>query len=127
MLTGSSVIMLPLVLMTGAFNASQPSAANIGAIIGLATVSTVLAYLLYFRILSSAGATNVLLVTFLIPVSALLLGVGVLGEVIHILEYAGMGCIFIGLIVIDGRVLSWIKGKYTFRSRTNCSLTKKPV
>jgi drug/metabolite transporter (DMT)-like permease len=127
MLTCSSVIMLPLVLMTGAFSASQPSAANIGAIFGLATVSTVLAYLLYFRILSSAGATNVLLVTFLIPVSALLLGVGVLGEVIHILEYAGMGCIFIGLIVIDGRVLSWIKGKFNFRSRTDYNLNKKPV
>jgi drug/metabolite transporter (DMT)-like permease len=108
MLTCSSVIMLPLVLMTGAFNASRPSAANIGAIFGLATVSTVLAYLLYFRILSSAGATNVLLVTFLIPVSALLLGVGVLGEVIHVMEYAGMGCIFLGLIVIDGRVINEI-------------------
>jgi drug/metabolite transporter (DMT)-like permease len=127
MLTCSSLIMLPLVLMTGAFSASQPSAANISAIIGLATVSTVLAYLLYFRILSSAGVTNVLLVTFLIPASALLLGVGVLGEVIHILEYTGMGCIFIGLIVIDGRVLSWIKGRFNFRSRTDYNLNKKPV
>ena len=67
-----------------------------------------MAYLLYFRILAAAGATNVLLVTFLIPVSALLLGIGVLGEVIHVLEYAGMGGIFLGLIVIDGRVLRWL-------------------
>ncbi len=118
MLACSSIIMLPLVLLTGAFNSSQPSISNLAAILGLATISTVLAYLLYFRILSSAGATNVLLVTFLIPVSALLLGVGVLGEVIHILEYAGMGCIFIGLIVIDGRVLGWLKERYNFRSET---------
>ena len=124
MLTCSSFIMLPLVLITGAFNSSQPSAANITAIFGLATVSTVLAYLLYFRILSSAGATNVLLVTFLIPVSALLLGVGVLDEVIHVMEYAGMGCIFIGLIVIDGRVLGWINKRYNFRSETGYDFNK---
>jgi drug/metabolite transporter (DMT)-like permease len=109
MLAGSSVIMLPLVLMTGTLGWSQPSAAAIAAILGLATVSTALAYLLFFRILASAGATNALLVTFLIPVSALLLGVGVLGEVINILEYAGMGCIFLGLMVIDGRVLEMLK------------------
>ena len=98
--------MHPLVLATGALGLSQPSVAAIAAICGLATVSTALAYLLYFRVLASSGATNVLLVTFLIPVSALLLGAGVLGEVIHILEYAGMGCIFLGLMVIDGRVLN---------------------
>jgi drug/metabolite transporter (DMT)-like permease len=109
MLAGSSVIMLPLVLMTSPLDWSQPSARAIAAILGLATVSTALAYLLYFRILASAGATNALLVTFLIPVSALLLGVGVLGEVINILEYAGMGCIFLGLMVIDGRVLEMLK------------------
>ena len=127
MLTCSSIIMLPLVLLTGSFSSSQPSAANVAAIFGLATFSTVLAYLLYFRILASAGATNVLLVTFLIPVSALLLGVGVLGEVIHILEYAGIGCIFTGLIVIDGRALSWIKGKLTIRSKTGYNYNKKLV
>ena len=117
MLACSSIIMLPLVLMTGAFSSSQPTAANLAAIFGLATVSTVLAYLLYFRILSSAGATNVLLVTFLIPVSALLLGVGVLGEVIHAMEYTGMGCIFTGLIVIDGRVLDKIQSFLDRRQR----------
>jgi drug/metabolite transporter (DMT)-like permease len=112
--------MLPLVLMTGALGLSRPNAAAVAALCGLATVSTAVAYLLYFRILASAGATNVLLVTFLIPVSALLLGVGVLGEVIHMLEYAGMGCIFLGLMVIDGRVLNGIKmragGKQKIRS-----------
>ena len=71
-----------------------------------------MAYLLYFRILAAAGATNVLLVTFLIPISALLLAVGVLGEVINLLEYIGMGCIFSGLVVIDGRALKWIKNRF---------------
>ncbi len=57
----------------------------------------------------TAPIITVLLVTFLIPVRALLLGVGVLGEVITIMEYAGMGCIFLGLMVIDGRVLEMLK------------------
>lgn len=59
--------------------------------------------------LAAVGATNVLLVTFLIPVSALLLGVGVLCEVIKVVEFAGMGCIFLGLIIIDGRVPGWLR------------------
>ena len=45
-------------------------------------------------------------------------------EVIHILECAGMGCIFIGLIVIDGRVLSWIKGLFNFRPKTGYHFNK---
>jgi drug/metabolite transporter (DMT)-like permease len=117
MLICSSVIMLPLVLATGALGLSRPTGVPVAALCGLATVSTAVAYLLYSRILASAGATNVLLVTFLIPVSALLLGVGVLGEVIHILEYAGMGCIFTGLIVIDGRILNRIKNRVVGRQK----------
>ena len=70
-----------------------------------------MAYLLYFRILATAGATNVLLVTFLVPVSALLLGLGVLGEVIRVWEYAGIGCIFLGLLLIDGRALARLHAK----------------
>ena len=62
----------------------EPTWSSIAAVPGHATLSTAVAYLLYFRILASAGATNVLLVTFLIPVSALLLGVGLLGKVIQL-------------------------------------------
>ena len=51
-----------------------------GAIVGLALLSTALAYVLFFRILASAGAVNLMLVTFLIPVSAILLGSAFLGE-----------------------------------------------
>jgi len=108
MLICSTIMMAPLAIFSGALGASVPSIQEVAAVIGIASVSTAMAYLLYFRILASAGATNVLLVTFLIPVSALLLGIGVLGEVIHTLEFAGMGCIFLGLIVIDGRVLKWL-------------------
>ena len=113
MLICSSIMMAPLAIFTGALGASVLSTPAIAAVLGIATISTAMAYLLYFRILASAGATNVLLVTFLIPVSALLLGIGVLGEVIHVLEYAGMGGIFMGLIVIDGRVLKLLNTFFT--------------
>ena len=60
--------------------------------------------MLYFRILASAGATNLLLVTFLIPISSMLLGIGILGERVETLAFYGMGVIFVGLIFIDGRL-----------------------
>ena len=70
---------------------------------------------------AAAGVTNVLLVTFLIPISALMLGVGMLEEVIKAFEYAGMGCIFLGLVIIDGRALKWVlrtNRKHTTESGT---------
>ena len=108
MLTCSSLMMLPFAVIIDSPWSVSPSLPAAAAVLGIAVISTALAYLLYFRILAAAGATNVLLVTFLIPISALLLGVGVLGEKVRILEIVGMGCIFIGLMVIDGRALMWI-------------------
>ena len=109
MLICSTILMFPLAIIIDSPWSLNPSIESVAAIFGIAIISTVMAYLLYFRILAAAGATNVLLVTFLIPISALLLGVGVLGEDIKVLEYIGMACIFLGLIVIDGRALRWIK------------------
>jgi len=78
----------------------------LGAMLGLALISTVLAYILYFRLISSAGATNAALVTFLIPVSAILLGIVILGESFTLLQAAGMALIAVGLIIMDGRLAS---------------------
>jgi len=117
MLICSSLMMFPFALIIDSPWSLSPSLEAVAAVFGIALISTALAYLLYFRILAAAGATNVLLVTFLIPISALLLGVGVLGEVIKVFEYVGMVCIFLGLIVIDGRVLKWIKNCFNFRKK----------
>ena len=67
-------------LVDQSWTLTQPSLAAWAAIAGLAILSTALAYLIFFRILASSGATNLLLVTFLIPVSAVLLGFLFLGE-----------------------------------------------
>ena len=86
----------------------MPGALTWASLGGLAVFSTALAYVIYFRILATAGATNLLLVTFLIPVSAILLGVAVLGERLELGQIAGMALIALGLAAIDGRLLGLI-------------------
>jgi drug/metabolite transporter (DMT)-like permease len=73
------------------------------AVLGLAIPSTALAYVMYFRIVATAGATNAASVTFLVPVSALLLGTLVLGERLALNSIVGMLAVFAGLAAIDGR------------------------
>lgn len=104
--TASTAMLLPLVLVVDRpWTLALPGIPVWTAIIGLAALSTALAYILYFRILASAGATNVLLVTLLVPVSAILLGALVLGERLEPRHFAGMALIAAGLAAIDGRLL----------------------
>lgn len=101
----SSVIMLPLAMVVDRpWTLPPPGPAAIGALIGVAAISTAIAYILYFRILATAGATNLLLVTFLIPVSAILLGTLLLEEPLLPRQVAGMALIGAGLAAIDGRL-----------------------
>lgn len=87
----------------------MPGASTWLAIAGLATLSTALAYILFFRILNRSGAVNVVLVTLLIPVTAILLGVWILNEPLAVNEVVGALVIAASLIVIDGRVLGWAR------------------
>jgi drug/metabolite transporter (DMT)-like permease len=110
MLTASSLTLLPVMLLVDRpWTLPAPSATTVAALIGLALFSTSLGYILYFRLLAAAGATNLLLVTFLIPVSAILLGIWLLGERLaprHLLGMALIGC---GLAAIDGRLLDAVR------------------
>jgi drug/metabolite transporter (DMT)-like permease len=109
--TASSLLLLPVMLVVDQpWTLSMPSVGALGALAGVAALSTALAYVLYFRILATAGATNLLLVTFLIPVSAILLGVGLLGETLSVGHFAGMAMIGAGLAAIDGRPWRAIRG-----------------
>jgi drug/metabolite transporter (DMT)-like permease len=104
MLTASSVLLLPVTLIVDRpWQMAVPSLAAIASILGLALLATALAFILYFRLLASAGATNLLLVTFLIPVSAIVLGATLLGERLEPKHFAGMALIGLGLAAIDGR------------------------
>jgi drug/metabolite transporter (DMT)-like permease len=79
------------------------------AVFGLAALSTALAYIVFFQILRRSGATNVMLVTLLVPVTAILLGSFVLGEKISLREIVGALVIGSALLVIDGRVLKFLQ------------------
>jgi drug/metabolite transporter (DMT)-like permease len=109
MVSASSLILLPVVLVVDhPFSLPIPSTGALLAILALAVMSTALAYILFFRILSTAGATNLLLVTFLIPVSAIGLGVMLLGESLLPKHFAGMALIGIGFAILDGRPGAWL-------------------
>ncbi|MFQ5958722.1 MAG: DMT family transporter [Alphaproteobacteria bacterium] len=113
MLIASTVIAMPVALVLGAPLAADLTLPTLGAMLGLSLLSTACAYLIYFRVLATAGATNLLLVTFLIPPSAVVLGVVVLGERPTLNAIAGMILVLLGLVVIDGRLIR--------RSATACS------
>ena len=102
--TASAILLAPITAFAERpWTLPIPSWAGFGAILGLAVFSTALGYLLYFRLLSTAGATNLLLVTFLLPVSTLVLGTLILAEPIVPSELLGMALIGLGLVAIDGR------------------------
>lgn len=108
--TASSILLLPLVLfMDTPWALAMPSGQAVLSLVVLAVVCTALAYSLFFRILASAGATNLSLVTFLVPVSAIILGVLILHETLELYHLIGMIGIAAGLIAIDGRLLSRLK------------------
>ena len=103
--TASSALMLPVwLLVDRPWALGWPGWEPVMAVVGLASLSSALAYLIFFRILAEAGATAVSLVTFLIPISAAGLGWLVLGERLEARQLAGLGLILAGLAVIDGRL-----------------------
>jgi drug/metabolite transporter (DMT)-like permease len=77
----AALMSLPLALMVDQpWTLPLPNALTITAILGLGILSTFVSPLLYFNLLKAAGTTGAIIVTFLVPVSALLLGVIILGE-----------------------------------------------
>jgi len=106
----SAVLLVPVAIyFNGIPNFTSLSVSVWMSIVGIAVLSTALAYVLYFRILNSAGAVNLMLVTFLMPVSALMLGTFFLHEPVRVLEIVGIGIIAIALVIIDGRLLPTTK------------------
>jgi drug/metabolite transporter (DMT)-like permease len=104
-ITAAAVVSAPLSLVFDRpWTLADPGLAVWAALFGLALLSTALAYLVYFRILAVAGATNVSLVTCIAPISAIALGILFLGEKPELRSILGLAVIGLGLAAMDGRV-----------------------
>jgi len=109
-LTAGAVMMLPLALFVDRpWQHALPPLSAWGAITALALLCTAFGYVLYFRLIDSSGATNALLVTLLVPPTAILLGGMFLGESLAPQDFLGLGLIALGLAAIDGRALSLLR------------------
>lgn len=111
MLTGTTILMIPLVLLVDGTPKLALSVGVWGALLGVAVLSTALAYVLYFAILERAGAANLLLVTLLIPPVAIALGVMFLDEKMPAEAWVGFAIIAVGFAVTDGRLWGTIVRK----------------
>jgi drug/metabolite transporter (DMT)-like permease len=131
--TASAVALLPVALLVDApWRLPAPGGAAIAAILAIGALSTAFAYVVYFRILAGAGATNVVLVTLLAPATAILLGAEVLGERLAAQHLLGLALIAFGLSVIDGRLpraaLAWLaRAGRGWRRRFGPRLPNRPV
>jgi drug/metabolite transporter (DMT)-like permease len=106
-LTAGAVMMLPLSLLVDRpWTQPFPPLSAWAAIAALALLCTAFGYVLYFRLIERAGATNALLVTLLVPPVAIILGWLFLGEQLAAQDFAGLALIAFGLAAIDGRLLS---------------------
>jgi drug/metabolite transporter (DMT)-like permease len=109
-LTAGALIMLPISLIVDRpWNHAFPPLGALAAITALALLCSAFAYVLYFRLIDHAGATNALLVTLLVPPVAILLGALFLNETLAPQDFFGLGLIALGLAAIDGRLLSLLR------------------
>ena len=105
MLVASALLMLPLLFVTDTFQVSSIDVYVFFLSFQFAVICSVFAYLLYFKILETTGAGNLLICTIIVPPSAILLEVLVLDEVIGMRELAGLLIVTVGMVVLDGRLL----------------------
>ncbi len=122
MLLGSSAVMVPAALLLERPWRAEPGSDAILAVLALAAFGTALAYGLYFRILRRAGATNLLLVTLLLPVGALALGVTFLEERVGLGQLTGLALILLALLLIDGRLVARLRATSPPAAATSGSL-----
>ena len=104
-LTASALILAPIAAFVDApWTLPLPGAPTLVALVLYALLSTALAYIVFFRILAGAGATNVGLVTVLAPASTIMLGALVLGERLDSRDFLGLALIACGIAFVDGRL-----------------------
>lgn len=115
-LTGATIAALPMAYWAHGIPHINSMSAWL-ALAGSGLLATAFAFQIMYRLLPRIGATNFSIVTFIAPVSAIILGIALLGETIHAEQLAGMAGIFLGLVLIDGRVYRRFR-RHPARART---------
>jgi drug/metabolite transporter (DMT)-like permease len=106
--SSSAILLLMMIVIDRPWTFSMPSTTVWLSLVGLGIFATSIAYLVFYRILARSGATNVMLVTLLMPVSTIVLAHFALGETLGLREAIGALVIGAALLVIDGRIVGWI-------------------
>ncbi|MDB4196844.1 DMT family transporter [Ascidiaceihabitans sp.] len=110
MLTGATVIMLPLVYFVEGLPTFDLQPRTLIAIGYYAVIATAAAYLLYYRVLAMAGSGNLMLVTLLVAPVAITLGAVILSEKLSANALIGFVILALGLIIVDGRAWKALRG-----------------
>ena len=76
----------------------------IKVVLGLGVLGTALAYPLYFKILEVAGSSNLMLVTIIVPIFAIILDAVLLSQFVTGSDLFGFVLVAIGLFIMDGRL-----------------------
>jgi drug/metabolite transporter (DMT)-like permease len=74
----------------------------IGSVVFLGVVGLGFAYVLYFALITGAGASRAILVTYIVPPMALFYGAAILGESLHFTDLAGLALILAGVSLGTG-------------------------
>ncbi len=112
LIAASTLLFIPTMLIDRPWSLMMPSTGPLLAMFGLGLLSTGVGFMIFLRVLSHAGATNLMFVNFLNPVSAILLGGLFLDETLTQQQMLGMAAIAIGLAAIDGRPARWLGGAF---------------
>lgn len=108
--TIAGLCLLPVLLVVDRpWTLDMPSGRTWLSLLGLGLLSSTLGHLIFFRLLTTAGATNISLVSYFMPVSAIVLGVLFLGEVLELRHIIGILTIAFGLAIMDGRLVRLLR------------------
>lgn len=111
MLSVSSLAMVPAAIWIEGAPSLAYSGQTWGALLYISLISSAFAYILYYRVLLTAGAGNVSLVTLMIAPVAVMLGAMTYGETLPPAAYLGLVLLALGMLVIDGRVIAIFRVK----------------
>ena len=112
MLSMSTIILFPFIIIYNGNELININSTVLYYSCMFAFICSVLAYFLYFKILETNGAGNLLICTIIIPPSSILLNAFFINEIIKIYELIGLMIITAGLIILDGRIINYIKNRF---------------